>query len=305
MRSNKACVLLGLCLAAGPALSFADDAQQWIDRMNQAMATLQYQGVLVYVHDGAVEAMQVTRSFGPNGIREHVVSLTGDRREVIREADEVRANLPGAGLTLAQASTSGWYGLRPDERSAARAQYQWSVLGDDRVAGYDAAVVEAIPRDRARYVYRLWVERDSGMLLGSAVRGADGAAVERVMFTQVEVRPGLADSVAPRSASRPAPAPDIGWRVADLPQGFRLVAAPGADARGVEHLLFTDGLATLSVYVESPGPFAPNWTAALRRGGVNVFGRVLDGRRVVVMGDLPAATIEQVARSVVPVVAER
>jgi sigma-E factor negative regulatory protein RseB len=165
-------------------------------------------------------------------------------------------------------------------------------------------VVEAMPIDRTRYAYRLWVDRDTGMLLGSSVRGTDGAPVERMMFTQVKVLPGLADATASRSATRTDSTPDVAWQVSGLPQGFRLVAAPGAVARGVEHLLYTDGLATLSVYVEPPGPFASDWTAAMRRGGVNVFGRVLDGRRVVVMGDLPATTIEQVARSVTPIVAE-
>jgi sigma-E factor negative regulatory protein RseB len=299
--SLKVRVAMGLCLAVGTAVCKAEEAQRWLDLMDQAMATLQYQGVLVYVHDGAVEAMQITRSYGPNGIREHVVSLTGDRREVIRETNEIRSNMSGVGgLAMAQASTTSWVGLKADESGDARKQYQWSVLGDDRVAGYDAAVVEAIPNDRVRYAYRLWVARDTGMLLGSSVRAIDGAPIERMMFTQVRMTPGSADSATSVSDLQPAPTPSGAWRVEGLPQGFRLVAAPGQDARGVEHLLFSDGLATLSVYVEPPGSFAADWTAAMRRGGVNVFGRVLDGRRVVVMGDLPAATVEQVARSVTP-----
>ena len=57
-------------------------------------------------------------------------------------------------------------------------------------------------------------------------------------------------------ATEPPQAADTTWDAADLPPGFRLVANStrrmGNEQRAVTHLVFSDGLATVSVFVEAP-----------------------------------------------------
>lgn len=282
-----------LALAALPAL--AGGAAPQLEKLRRALETLQYQGVFVYLHDGQLDAMQVTRTIGANGPREHVVALTGDRRQVLREGDSLQFLLP-AGLMKLTGGASRARDASALERAGAH--YEIAVSGHSIVAGYEASVVEARPRDAERYGYRLWIERETGMLLGSALLDAQGHAIEQLMFTSLELKSG-GRPAAPAVA--PVPPVEVaagGWH-ATLPEGFVLVARPAAE-RDAEHQLYSDGLANVSLYVEPLRSDSADWTGSSRRGAIAVVGRVRGGYHVVVMGDLPVATVERIADSVAP-----
>ena len=289
-----------LGLTAGvPLAHAADDPAAWLERMAVALERNDYEGTLVYVHDGEVEAMRVVRTHSEAGPREVLTALTGERREIVREGASARFTLAGGRLVLS--------GVIPDSgpgeagRPGVADHYELQVVGHDRVAGHDSAVLDARPRDDARYGYRLWLEANSGMLLGSRVFGADGEPVEQLMFTELRLTPATAPAPAPESAPPPAAAAAaVPWHAAALPPGFRLIAIPPGDA-GTHHLVYSDGLASVSLYIEpqQAGALPPAMTA--RRGAVGLVGRALDGFRVVVVGDLPAATLDRIAASVAPV----
>jgi sigma-E factor negative regulatory protein RseB len=287
--------LAGLLLALAALPAVAGDAAPQLAKLHQALETLQYQGVFVYLHEGQVDAMQVTRTIGPNGPREHLVALTGDRRQVLREGDSVQFLLPAGLMKLTGAAR----GHDASALERAGAHYDIAVSGHSIVAGYEASVLEARPRDAERYGYRLWIERETGMLLGSALLDAQGNAIEQLMFTSLELKPG-ARPAAPAAAPSPpvAAAATGGWH-ATLPEGFRLVARPAAE-RDAEHQLYSDGLANVSLYVEPLRSESADWTGSSRRGAIAVVGRVRGGYHVVVMGDLPLATVERIADSVQP-----
>lgn len=284
-----------------PATASADgDADAWLVRMARALDALEYQGVFVYVHDGQVEAMQVSRTIGASGPRDHLAALTGDRRQVVRDGDVVQWLLPGGLVTLSnpRPAPALW---RIDVRQlhAARAHYRYEVLGRGRVAGYEAAIVQASPVDALRYGYRLWIERETGMLLGSALLAPDGSVVEQLMFTSLRLRTARAPAASAQELAREPSRPRLvaDWRVPGLPAGFELAAIPSAPGEA-RHFLYTDGLANVSVYVEPAAGAPKGMSGASRRGAINAYAHRLNGFHVFVIGDLPAATVERVARSV-------
>jgi sigma-E factor negative regulatory protein RseB len=290
-----------LCAAAATHAAEADDPASLLQRAAAAFSNLQYQGTFVYVHDGRLDAMRVTRSIGPQGSVERLVALTGERRELVRDASGTRCTLGGGALTLAE---SGRIGLpAPDLGRLAdpESPYLMAVVGRDRVAGHEALVLDARPRDAARYGYRLWIEPQSGMLLGSTLIGPNGLAVEQIMFVELALQAPaaaaepVAEPASVAAAATSVPGPDAAWTVADLPEGFRLVGRTADTAPGAQHLLYSDGLASVSVYVEPRGT-AP--TGSHRRGALSVYGRALDAHQVVVVGDVPPATVERIAKSV-------
>jgi sigma-E factor negative regulatory protein RseB len=290
-------VLLALAFAtAAPWVSAqpaAEPPAALLERMSRSLQALEYEGVFVYVHDGRVDAVQVSRSQGGNGPVDRLVTLSGDRREVVREGGEVRCLTPGGTVTAATGPRFALLAPHPAQVGRLGESYRFSIAGVDRVAGFEATVLDAVPVDADRYAYRLWLERGSGMLLASMLRGPGGEAVEQIAFTSLRLRESglVAQDAAPAAADPVAPS---GWQVVELPVGFRLIARPIAPA-GSEHLLYSDGLASLSVYIEPPGD---GLVGAARRGAVNAFGRRLPDAHVVVVGDLPAATIARIAASV-------
>jgi negative regulator of sigma E activity len=67
-------------------------------------------------------------------------------------------------------------------------------------------------------------------------------------------------------------------------------------ASPVAHIVYSDGLVTVSVFVEPASGVRP--LGLLQQGGVNVFVRDADGYVVTVLGEAPATTIRQIANSV-------
>ncbi|HQW63424.1 MAG TPA: MucB/RseB C-terminal domain-containing protein [Pseudomonadota bacterium] len=299
MRFPRRLAVVAWALCAAFAAHAADDPASLLQRAAAAFGNLQYQGTFVYLHDGRLDAMRVTRSVGPEGSVERLVALTGERRELVRDASGTRCTVGGGSMTLAEAGRVALPAPDLQRLADPESPYLIAVVGRDRVAGHDALVLDARPRDAARYGYRLWIEPQSGMLLGSTLVGPTGAAVEQIMFVDLVLQPAAANAapvpVAAQAAAAAEAADDAGWTVGDLPAGFRLVGRAADSAPGAQHLLYSDGLASVSVYVEPLGN-AP--VGSHRRGALSVYGRTLDQHQVVVVGDVPPATVERIARSV-------
>ena len=56
-----------------------------------------------------------------------------------------------------------------------------------RVTGRDTQVVVILPRDSYRYGYRLWADKESGLLLKADLIDQMGSTLEQLMFTQVNI----------------------------------------------------------------------------------------------------------------------
>jgi sigma-E factor negative regulatory protein RseB len=91
------------------------------------------------------------------------------------------------------------------------------------------------------------------------------------------------------------------WRVESVPEGFGLQEyerrrMPGSDSH-VDHLVFSDGMTAVSVFVE-PLEGDRGMTELMRRGTVNVYGRTVGGYQIVVVGEVPPETVRMIGDSV-------
>lgn len=288
-------LLLLLAALSWSAGAMADEAAAaWIERMNGAMHGLAYRGVVVYVRGGQLQALEVERRFESGAAIDVLRTLTGEPREVVRSGGRLASSAGAGELSIEDALDEPWTALVASPVAELESIYRLALTGEARVAGRPAVVVDAIPRDDARYGYRLWLERESGLLLGSAVLTAAGQLLEQSMFTQVELGERLAGTDGARQSAR-APEPRLsGWSVAGLPPGFRLLALREG-AGGSRHLVFSDGLASASVYIE-PGP--PRLVGHAQRALMRAYGFAGEGFHVVAVGELPPASLERIARSV-------
>ena len=297
-------LLLALALP-GPALAQSTpatgaSAQEWMAKMAGESRRFEYQGVMVYAHDGRIDSMRVSRRLGPGGTRDEMVSLNGDQRVLVREDGHLTCSDRDGSKVEVAVGEFPLLAFDPGQFGGATGQYRLTVSGRDRVAGMDSAVVEAKPVDQSRYGYRLWVEPSSGMLLGSNLESPDGRTVQQLMFTNIALTPGTAPKlVRPKPAASPELAAAEGWRAGWLPAGFKLVGSP-THPSGQTHLLYSDGLAYVSVYVEPLRESARPMQGTVRRGAVNLYAEPTHDRQVVVIGDVPATTVERIAHAVEP-----
>lgn len=298
----------GVAAAAGP--------EAWLMRINRAAQQLNYDGVFVYLHGDQVEAMRVVHQSGPDGVRERLISLNGEAREVIRDDEQVWCYLPKKKVGVHEYRRDGSQGfpaILPGKVGRLKQHYELALAGRTRIAARTAQGLRITPRDRYRYGYRLWADLGTGLLLKVDLVAPDGRPLEQYMFTHVEVGgridPAALEPATPREhlkwhgepeSHQPPVAAGGRWRAERLPPGFELVNRVTRylpmQKVPVEHLVYSDGIASVSVFVQQTAGHAP-LEGLTRMGAVHAFGTVREGHQVTVVGEVPAATVELIGRS--------
>lgn len=297
-----------------PAGAGESDAQSLLMRVKDAARTLNYDGTFVYRNGEWMETVRIIHKAGPSGSRARMVALTGEAREVIRDDNRVTCILPDAEAVLVSkksASIANFSVFNPS-RSFAN-HYALKVADGERVAGRATRRVTVMPMDEHRYGYRLFVDQQTGLLLRSELVTSDGQPLEQIIFTAISMPTQIDDALLEPSISgtgftwytseAPARAEQRSeFSVSWLPPGFEMAdrqTDPAAAGRmPVEHLVYTDGLTTVSVFIESlkkPGDALDGLSSM---GAVNAYGLMLNGYQVTAVGEVPPATVENVARSV-------
>lgn len=291
-----------------------DDVQNWLDRMSRAVETLDYRGTLVSVRNGQVNTLRIIHRADESGVRERIYSIDGSPREILRDGDSVRCVLPGDEPMLLESELDGRLlpSLPVNRLLGPESGYVMSMGGRERVADMMARVIHIQPRDAYRYGSRLWLEERTGMLLRYALIDHDGRQLQQLSFTSLELGAKISDSelqpelvgdaFESRQLDERAQSSRVGRRSLPVqprvPRGFRLVNAgrgKGSEGESFDHLLYSDGLSSFSVYVEPTG----SETVAGRvetMGPVHVYSARRGGHMFTVVGEVPAATVEFVGR---------
>ncbi|PVY78977.1 MucB/RseB-like sigma(E) regulatory protein [Tamilnaduibacter salinus] len=303
---------LGITLMAGSA--GAREAGDWLRQMGQALRETNYQGVLVYSRGDDVSSLRIAHRYRHGEIRERLVLQDGQKAEIRRRNGRVVCDFPVDGRIHLDALLPSVPFRSVDDDHVSRIQrwYQTSLDGQARIAGHESVVLGLTPKDQHRLGYRLWLEKQSGLLVKSQVLSTSGEALERFQFTMLELTDDLPDALfesdrrddvrrgpPPRNDRLPEPGLKGAWRLGWHPDGFRPARVPhGAPG---EVAAFTDGLASFSVFIrQKPAVEMP--LGASRVGATTIFMRRLehDGERhlITVVGEIPPETAMKVARSV-------
>ncbi len=321
MKSSVPAGVLSLVLALSAQLArAAENPYEWLERMSAAMSQMTYQGTFVYVQGDDVETMRITHVAEAGGSRERLVSLSGVPREVIRDAAGVRwfSGDRKGGVADAAANRPIFFELPLSDAAQASDSYDFSLDGDDRVAGHAATRLQVRPRDRYRYGYTFWLEAQSALPLQWQVRDQNGATLAQLMFTELRIGSEVdrgelhsaraAADAAEMQSALPAEARSAraqpAWAPAAVPPGFRLASHRGPDnggAPGFEHLIYSDGIAAVSVYIENAARKSKRKQGTSRMGTTHAFFRPLEGRFVTVVGDVPEDTVKLIGEAVGPV----
>ena len=314
--AGPAAALALAALLAAPA-ALAEDAAAWLARVAAAATELNYVGTIVYQHGLRVETSRLVHLNDRGNPMEKLVNLDGPPREIIRSATEVRAYYPDARVIRVEprAFRNAFPALSATEQKALSDNFDFRKLESGRVAGLDAQAWAFEPKDGLRFGHKFWVDNATGLLLKASVSNERGEIVEQFSFTDLAigvkidpelVKPTWAGSSAGWSIQK-SPLGDIdqrdtGWVVGRLPAGFSKIAEGYRDLRNrpepVAHLVYSDGLVAVSVFIERAGGAPARPPGRSQHGGTNVYVRPVDDRVVTVLGEVPATTVRQIANSV-------
>jgi sigma-E factor negative regulatory protein RseB len=314
--SRRCGALIAVAALAFAPVAWGQDAAAWLARAASAARQLNYAGTIVYQQSGRVETARIVHVNDGGQEFEKLVNLDGPPREVIRGNGEVRCYYPDARVVRIEPVTfrNAFPSLSPQQQKALAEHYDFRVLEGERVAGQQAQVVVFEPKDGQRYGHKFWADAATGLLLKARLVDERRETIEQFAFLELAIG-GRIDRELVKPSWPPVPpdwqvrsfAPgdaeqaDTGWQVGRLPAGFTKTVEGFRTLRGkrhkVAHLMFTDGLVAVSVFVETVGS-APHPTGLQQVHGINAYSRQLDDQLVIVLGEVPPATLRQIALSV-------
>lgn len=303
---------------------FAEDstatprAQDLINEMSRASRQLNYDGIFVYSRGARMDTMRIIHKSDSEGEHERMVSLTGHAREVIRDNKSVTCIFPDNQAVMVEKSRPRKFvtAKLPEPIEKVADYYSFSVAGRDRVAGRSTWVINIKPKDDFRYGFQLWVDEETKLLMKSELKDISGKPIEQILFTQLQVVDHIPDRLLKPAISGkgytwyyasteelPLHSATHVWSVMDLPAGFVMndyeKQSIDENSMPVEHLIYSDGLATVSVFIEKVEDSPDVMRGASRMGGVNTFATYSSGYQVTAVGEVPQKTVQLMANSVI------
>jgi sigma-E factor negative regulatory protein RseB len=208
----------------------------------------------------------------------------------------------------------------PEQIQTIRENYQVIQGEEDRVADYHAHTVVFQPKDNLRYARKMWAHSESGLLLKAVVLDKQGIVIEQYAFSHLSIGgsinrnwtvPNESESDAVLMAHQrelsPQPKASIenvscGWQVDAMPSGFKKIHELRRTIANkkfpVVHIVYSDGLAGISVFIEKVSEATDMHLGLSSQGAVHIYSRMVGDSLVTVVGEVPPRAVIQVADSV-------
>jgi sigma-E factor negative regulatory protein RseB len=307
--------------ASAASAAVRERAALWLDKIPRAARQENYEGVFVYQRGTFVQSSRIAHyTTRGDGEFESLESLDGKPRKMLRHDDSLYTFVPERHLCIVEErqNKDSFPALLSESGQQVLALYEPKLLGPDRVAGIDAQVIELDPKDAYRFTYKFWTDAKTGLLLRAQTLDASGQVLEQISFTQLRI--GVPADKAPIAAGirnmagwkvvrpplQPVDMEAQGWRFAPEVPGFRKIRElrrpmaarePGAPPIPVDQAVFSDGLATVSVFVE-PAEKSSRKEGAGATGATHVLVTRHGGYWITLLGEVPQGTLQLFASAI-------
>jgi sigma-E factor negative regulatory protein RseB len=295
------------------------DPVSLLHRAAQASRQVTYEGIYVHANGDRTSTIRVTHLNQNGEEHERIEPLDGSNPvEIVRHNDEMYCRFPDAKtVRLDPRITNRFFpAILSGSAETIAVSYEVNLGKTERVLGFECQWIKLDPRDNMRFPQRLCAETATGLILRAKVLNDQKHVIEQYTFTELKLgaqvaRGDLKAIFKARSRQwisdgRPrdrAATADSGWTVAKAPAGFQKVAElkrtlPGR-AQPVTQIVLTDGVASLSVFVEAQSQPGRTLEASSEDGTTTFYARPMGELMVSVLGEVPLVTAQQVGRSVV------
>ena len=307
-----------LLLALSAQMARAEgDALLWLTRIHVATQKLSYTGTFVYRSGDQAETSRVVHVVGRRGTRERLETLDGHPREIVRSGDEVKCYLPES-MTIKvdkQTDHKVFPSFLPQSLQDIGEHYEVRTAAIQRIAGHDCQAIVLQPKDKFRYGRKLCADVKTGMLIKSQIINDKNEPIEQFAFTQISIGGKIDyDQLKSRllakshdwhvenSGAITASLAASGWTIKPELPGFKKVTEMKRTQGGsdeVGHVVYSDGLAAISVFIEPMASKTSLPPAGLsHQGAINIYSRQVASHLVTVVGEAPAESVRKLAESV-------
>ena len=311
---------LGRDVAAVQKAPAQRSTSEWLLRMHEASRRKAYIGTLVVSSGSSMASSRIWHVCDGDQQMERIESLSGPPRSTFRHNAEVITFSPQSKVALVETRESlGLFpGLLNSPDTAIDEFYTAHLIGAERVAGFDADVVQIEPKDKLRFAYQVWSEKKSGLVVRLQTLDAQKRVLEQVAFSELQLDAPVSMSKLTQMMAKTddyrVERPEMiktsaqaeGWALKTLVPGFKSMscyrrpvqAGQGAGGFAVQWI-FSDGLATVSLFIEGfvPGHHGPEGLRVM--GATHTLSRRVPDKAggwwLTVVGEVPAQTLQAFA----------
>jgi sigma-E factor negative regulatory protein RseB len=305
-----------------PVLSIND----WLLRMHDAaMKKRSYVGTLVQSSPQNISSARIWHACDGAQQMERVETLTGAPRSTFRHNDKLVTFMPEAKLVRVEKREQiGGFPevLKPGVGSIPEF-YAVKALGAERIAGLDSDVVQLVPKDALRFGYRIWTEKKSSLVLKLQTLDAGGAVLEQAAFSELQLdapvkMEKLMQMMAAtdgykvdQAAITKTTATAEGWLMKLPVPGFKSlscykrgatsapanVSTAATQGESTFQWLFSDGLATVSLFVEDFDKTRHTQEGMIASGATHTLLKRMNEYWLTAVGEVPPQTLKNFAQS--------
>lgn len=313
------------------SLTGKKEAQLWLEKIQRAAQKLNYSGTFVYQQGSQIRTSRIVHVVDGKAEVEKLEILDGKPREYIRNNEEIICYVPEAKILLIEkrVTRDGFPGILATNTADLSEYYNVKKGGVGRVAGHVVQSIRLEPKDNLRYGYQLWAEQSVGLLLHAQTLNEKNEVIEQITFTQISIGNVSKNQAKPsflntsgwhvENASM-SQANLSGWTVKSIPPGFKKIrevtrvvsdgtvssrlplGSAGSkssslqNARHVSQIVFSDGLAAISVFIEADAQARAE--GSMQQGAMNIIGKRQGDIWLTIVGEVPFAALKQVANSI-------
>ncbi len=290
---------------------------EWLLRMHEAPRRRAYIGTFVVSSGANMSSARIWHVCDGELQMERVETLSGTPRSTFRRNDQVITFLPESKIAVVEWRES--LGIFPDLLKSADSSigqyYSARQTGVERVAGLDADVVVLQPKDGLRFGYRVWSEKKTGLVVKLQTLDVDGRVLEQAAFSELQleapVNMGKLTQMMNNTDGYRVERPELvktsaaaeGWTLKTAVAGFRpmscykrpVVTPEGGNPESTMQWIFSDGLASVSLFVEPFDRRRHAQEGSVTLGATNTLTRRLNDKAgdwwLTVVGEVPRQTL--------------
>lgn len=285
-----------------------------LERTANAARLLNYDGQFIYQNGNQSRTVQISHmNSGGNEVARNIV-LEDKPREVYSQGSDIVIFQPKNKKVLIEKRRGQnlFPAMLPTDMSLLKGSYKAELGKDDRIADRATQTINLIPNDIYRYTYKVWMDNESGLLLKLAVMNSKNEVLEQVYFNQVNLLnsqdfKGLVPNIDVKKQYEILDTTSLSrvkedWTLTQMPAGYREIdnieREVSSDHHKVNQIIFSDGIASFSLFIEPLVKGVRPKTGIMPMGSTNICANVVDGHQIIVVGEVPAATVQMVAKSV-------
>ncbi|NKF50947.1 MucB/RseB [Shewanella sp. WXL01] len=304
--------LLALLFISCSSLANEDiPAKAWLDKMSHALQEQQFKASIIQLQSNHIRPLVYIHGIVEDKPVAFLEYLNGPPKNAVRVEDQVtfiEHDQPPYSVRSPRIQGVWPMALAASPERLAQG-YEFVLGGRSRIAGRPGQMIRLIAKDDYRYDAQVWVDMATYLPLRFDIVNRDKQLLEQMMVIELIELDEPASILVEAYKQEWPPVMNLAernqaqnWQFNWLPQGFEMLVKDNHRLIGsqeqVEYIALSDGLTNVSVYVtlakESPMP-----EELVTRNGLSMVTEVVGNAEVVVVGKMPAESLQKIARSLV------